>query len=191
MSLLDPDVDIKPIFVGHVYDAKFSISSWNNKLPNIDPGNGRWVSPNLKVLSGLLGHRKSQEEYVIQFGRYITAAWLTCYVGADNDVYVPDDRFNKIIRMVNKVYGLPMGTLDVEFTVNPGLLRIWFAKCYTGIINSRLTEPDIYRGVGKDWEKTTSVDHGYYVVKPQAIKTHLLAVERLLKYDVESNILVW
>lgn len=193
MSILNEDINITPAFVGHAYDVQYMTSSWKDDgFPTFNM-NGKWYEPDFSKLDGLLGHRQSKIAYANQFRRYVVAAWLTCYIGSDKEVYVGDNRFNQIIRMVNKVYGFPMGTLEVEFTLNPGILRIWHKEMtFTsiGAFKSNLIEPDIFRGTDR-YGAPKNGDHGYYVVKPQAIKSHMLAVQRLLKYDVESNILVW
>ena len=191
MSLLDKDVDIKPVFVGHMYDVKYTTSSFSNDEFAAFNMNGIWREPDFSKLDGLLGHRQTKAAYAAQFKRYVIAAWMTCFVGEGGKVHVHDDRFNKIIRMVNKVYGFPMGTLEVEFTLNPGVLKIWHKEMMyisIGAFRSSLTKPDIFRGNDRS-NVNEHMDHGYYAVKPQAITSHLMAVERLLKYDVESNIL--
>ena len=141
----------------------------------------RTYRPDWSQLIGLLGFRRSNREYVVEFKRYIIAAFLTCYISA-NGIHVHDDRFNMIIRMVNKLYGFPMGILEVEFGLNPGTLRIYhkdqFNK-WSGIVDFQLTTPYIFRGPNP----------AYYAKKPQAIKTGLRYMERLLNYDIENNIL--
>lgn len=193
MSILNNDIAIEPTFVGHIYDVQFMTGALRDNNFPVFSMNGKWIKPDCSVLDGLLGRRSSKEAYVNQFKRYVIAAWMTCFVDAENNIYVPDDRFNRIIRMVNKMYGFPMGTLEVEFTTNPGVLRIWHKDMiYSGIgaFRANLKNPDNYRGVGFDpYDMDENMDHGYYAVKPQAIKTHMMAVERLLKYNVESNIL--
>lgn len=183
MSILSENIEPQITYVGHLFDV--DNRTYKHGFPtHYGTNNGSRQHPNFSCLKGLLGFRNSHNAYVKAFEKYIVAAFLTCYVNPSG-VHVCDDRFNKIIRMVNKVYGLPMGSLEVEFDLNPGRLRMWhkdqgYAGWTTSIIDFKLSTPMSY-GVKVD---------PYYELKPSAIKTHLMATERLLNYDVENDILV-
>ena len=86
--------------------------------------------------------------------------------------------------MVNKVYGLPMGTLNVEFDLKPGRLRMWHGNNVYGGWYSSIIDFDVRQPLAYGYKNTP-----YYSIKPQAIKTHTMAVERLLNYDVDNDIL--
>lgn len=195
MSILTETNELPIIMVGHVFDV--NNRAYRDGFTNFYDDRNRCYRPDWTKLNGLLGFRQTHQAYVRALERYIVAAFMTCYVD-ETGVHVHDNRFNKIIRMVNALYGLPMGTLEVEFNLNPGVLRIWSKHqgfAWSGILNFNLTKPDIYRGIGwkneADWsnQKFNTLERGYYYVKPQAIKTHMMYIERLLNYDVDNNIL--
>lgn len=183
MSILNENIEPQITYVGHMFDVHDRSYDEGLGRFNTNPigAIGKKFVPDWNQLTGLLGHRQSNKAYAVEFKRYVIAAFLTCYV-SESGIHVHDNRFNKIIRMVNKLYGLPMGTLEVEFDLKPGTLKMYHKdqlNKWTGIVNFQLTAPDIFRGLKP----------AYYVKKPGAIKTGLKYVERLLNYDIENNIL--
>lgn len=194
MSILSNNIEPQIVMVGHMFDVENR--TYKHGFANFYDDNNNRFSCNWQGLKGLFGFRPSHQAYVRLLEKYVVAAFMTCYLNPDG-IHVYDDRFNKLIRIVNKVYGLPMGTLEVELDLKAGRFRMWSKhqrfSLYTSILEFKLTKPDIFRGIGWANESTyprfDSLDRGYYNVKPQAIKTHLMYMERLLNYDVENDIL--
>lgn len=195
MSILSENIEPQIIMVGHMFDVenrtyKHGFSCFYN-------GTTQYRADYWQSLKGLFGFRQGHDAYVRQLEKYVVAALMTCYLSPDG-IHVYDNRFNKLIRIVNKVYGLPMGTLEVELDLKNGIFRMWSKHqqftLYNSIIEFRLTKPDIFRGIGWANESThprfNTLDRAYYNIKPQAIKTHMMCMERLLNYDVDNDILV-
>lgn len=183
MSILSKDIEPQIVMVGHMFDVENR--TYKHGFANFYDDNNKRYSCDWQGLKGLFGFRPSHQAYVRLLEKYVVAAFMTCYLNPDG-IHVYDDRFNKLIRIVNKVYGLPMGTLEVELDLKAGRFRMWSKhqqfSLYTSILEFRLARPDIFRG-------NRVPDHGYYINKPQAIKTHMKYMERLLNYDVENDIL--
>ena len=182
MSVLQENYEPTIVYVGHLFRVVNHTykDGWSPIYITKAPGVEHRYTANLSCLKGLLGNRQSHNAYVREFERYIVAAFLTCYAG-DGQATVHDDRFNKIIRMVNKAYSLPMGTLDVEFNLSAGILRIYPPQKYgflSSIVDYSLKVHTLYSRL-----------HGYYIDKPRAIETHRRYMERLLNYDVDNDIL--
>lgn len=182
MSILSEDLDTPITYVGHMFDV--NNRTYNDGFPTHYDTNNTAHRPDFSGLQGLLGFRNSHNAYVKAFEKYVVAAFMTCYV-SEEGIHVHDDRFNRIIKMVNKVYGLPMGTLNVEFDLKPGRLRMWHKGSVYGGWVSSIVDFDVRLPLAYGHKNTP-----YYSIKPQAIKTHTMAVERLLNYDVDNDILV-
>lgn len=177
MSILQENFEPKIIYAGHLYEVEDH--TYNYGFRSVYIGN-KWYYPDFSCLKGLLGFRPSHKAYIQVLNKYIVAALLTCYVNADH-VRVYDDRFDKIIRIVHKLYRMPMGALDVTFTLNnPCVLKLTEPSrlssfSWSDIIDFRMV-PQFH-------------GNGYFARKPQAIKTMNRYMERLLNYDVDNDIL--
>lgn len=195
MSVLG-DFELGLSMVGHYHDVDvMTLNPWRNTLSTIYSPT-KWVEPDFATISGLIGNRKTNVEAWQTLKRYIIAAVMTCHIDGDDTVRVYDSRFSKLLEIFNKVYGLPMGSLDFILQFRGKFEFNVYSKGQGNrpdcILTTRLTKPSSTRGCGMFCKPglMENMDHGYYAVKPQAIKTHMMYVERLLKYDVESNILM-
>lgn len=175
MSILISNLEPKIEYVGHVFNVCVECESDAFGVIMI---NGKRCRPDWAKLQGLLGFRPSHNAYANALKRYIISALLTCYVGTDG-VYVCDDRFDKITRMINRLYRLRNGTLNVKLDLAKGSLRIWsdgYPFVWGGIIHIRTCPPH-------------SNKLAYFYRRPQSIKTHEMATERFLNYDMDKDIL--
>lgn len=173
MSILQENFEPEIIYAGHLYEVEDL--TYNDGFRSVFIGN-KWYHPDFSCLKGLLGFRPSPKAYIHALNKYIVAALLTCYMDA-NHVRVYDDRFDKIVRIVHKIYRVPMGTLDV--------VRIFNNPCIF-----RLTEPSFSWSDIVAFRMVPQIrGNGYFARKPRAIKTMNRYMERLLNYDVDNDIL--
>lgn len=189
MSLLNNNYTPELELIGHRHDVRVFVTIGNIQRNVRDRGIVT-IKPNFNILDGLVGHRKTGAEYMMQIKRMFTALIMTCPVDAAGKIRIPDIRINKMYRLITAIYGMGHGSLGIEFTTDPFRFAIkstnpgWYQMVY-----AQLGTPSWDRGPRIASLPVVNADHGYYTNKPQALRTHSMLVEKFLNFDIEAAIL--